>query len=166
MTTSFVPPDFLVPVRVDQPTYRLRPLTTADVEHDYAAVMSSKASLRQIFSAQDNWPADQMTLQDNYRDLERHYNDFVQRRGFTYTMETLDGSTCLGCVYLYPCHRGDYDVQVYYWVRDSGKVQGLEIELDAFLRAWLRDEWPFQKPAFPGRDIGWPAWEALKAAAA
>lgn len=162
MTTPFVPAAFQVPQRVDQATFVLRPLTTADVEHDYDAVMASKVSLRQIFSAHDDWPADQMTLQDNYRDLERHYNDFVQRQGFTYTMETPDGNTCLGCVYLYPCHRGDYDVQVYYWVRDSVKAQGLEVELETFLRQWLRDSWPFQNPAFPGRDIAWPIWEALK----
>ena len=162
MKTLFVPEDFVVPQRIEQETYVLRPLTTADVENDYEAVMSSKERLRQVFRENDDWPAETMTLQDNYRDLERHQTDFEQRRGFTYTMETPAGDCCLGCVYIYPCHRGDYDAQVYYWVRDSVKAQGIEEELGAFLRQWLRQVWPFQQPVFPGRDLSWQAWEALK----
>jgi len=50
MQTLFVPEDFRVPQRIEQANYVLRPLTTADVEKDYEAVMSSKDSLRQIFS--------------------------------------------------------------------------------------------------------------------
>jgi hypothetical protein len=162
METLFVSADFVVPQRVEQKNYVLRPLTTKDVEHDYEAVMSSQESLRQIFREDDEWPAETMTLQENYRDLERHQTDFEQRRGFTYTMETPAGDRCLGCVYIYPCQRGDYDAQVYYWVRDSVKAHGVEAELGAFLRQWLREVWPFRQPVFPGRDVSWPAWEALK----
>jgi hypothetical protein len=162
MEALFVPEDFRVPQHIEQPTYVLRPLTTAEVAKDYAAVMSSRQSLRQIFGNNDNWPAEQMTLEENYRDLERHQNDFEQRRGFTYTVETATGDECLGCVYIYPCKRGTYDAEVYYWVRDSAKAQGLEAELGTFVRSWLREVWPFGQPVFPGRDIAWEAWEALK----
>ncbi len=166
METLFVAADFLVPQRIEQASFVLRPLTTADVEKDYEAVMSSKDSLRQIFRENGEWPAEHMTLQDNYRDLERHQTDCEQRQGFTYTVETPEGDTCLGCVYIYPCQRGDYDAQVYYWVRDSVKAQGVEAALDAFLRQWLREAWPFEQPVFPGRDVSWRAWEALKNRAA
>jgi hypothetical protein len=163
MNTPFVPEDFVVPLHIEQAKYVLRPLTTDDVEKDYDAVMSSRESLRHIFLENDvEWPADTMTLQDNLRDLERHQKDFEQRSGFTYTMETPDAKLCLGCVYIYPCLRGGYDAQVHYWVRDNVKAQGLEKELGAFLRQWLRDVWPFQHPVFPGRDITWRDWEALK----
>src|SRR5262252_6470359 len=64
MQTRFVPEDFRVPQRIEQATYVLRPLTTTDVEKDYEAVMSSKDSLRQIFSEHDAWPDEQMTLQE------------------------------------------------------------------------------------------------------
>jgi hypothetical protein len=166
METLFVAADFLVPQRIEQASFVLRPLTTADVEKDYEAVMSSKDSLRQIFRENGEWPAEHMTLQDNYRDLERHQTDFEQRQGFTYTVETPESDTCLGCVYIYPCQRGDYDAQVYYWVRDSVKAQGVETALDAFLRQWLREAWPFEQPVFPGRDVSWRAWGALKNRAA
>jgi hypothetical protein len=162
MEKPFVPDDFLVPQGVEQATFALRPLTTAEVEKDYEAVMSSKESLRQIFSEDDDWPADTMTLEENYRDLQDHQTDFEQRRGFTYTVETPAGDTCIGCVYIYPSPRGDYDARVYYWVRDSAKAQGIEAELGAFLRQWVREAWPFQQLVFPGRDLSWQAWDALK----
>ncbi len=163
METRFVSEDVMVPQRVEQANYVLRPLTTNDVEHDYEAVMSSRESLRHIFCEYDtDWPADTMTLQENYRDLERHQQDFEQRKGFTYTMETPDAQCCLGCVYIYPCHRGEYDAEVHYWVRDSVKAHGIEEELGVFLRQWLRDVWLFHHPVFPGRDVSWQAWEALE----
>ncbi len=163
MDRPFVAADFVVPQRVKQATYLLRPLTVDDVEQDYAAVMSSKESLRRIFHEYDReWPADEMTLADNYRDLERHQAEFAARQGFTYTVTTLDSTRCLGCVYIYPCQRGDYDAQVYYWVRDSEKAHGLEDALGTFLRQWLREAWPFHQPAFPGRALSWQAWAALK----
>lgn len=162
METLFVSEEFVVPQRIEQGNFVLRPLTTADVENDYEAVMSSKESLRQIFSEHGEWPADGMTLQDNYRDLERHQTEFEERQGFTYTLETSTGDFCLGCVYIYPCQRGDYDAQVYYWVRDSAKALGIEEEVGLFLRQWLRQVWPFERPVFPGRDVSWREWEALK----
>ena len=162
MHALFVPDDFQVPQHVEQEQFVLHPLTTAEVEKDYDAVMSSKENLRHIFAENDNWPAENMTLQENERDLARHHNDFEQRRGFTYTVETPAGDTCLGCVYIYPSPRGSYDARVYYWVRDSAKAQGIEAELGAFLHDWLRDAWPFQQPVFPGRDVSWQEWEALK----
>ena len=166
METLFVPEDFCVPQRIEQPNYILRPLTTADVERDYEAVMSSKQSLRQIFGQNGNWPDEHMTLEENERDLARHQTDFEQRQGFTYTVETPEGDSCLGCVYIYPCDQSAHDAHVYYWVRDSVKAQRLEAELGAFLHQWLQEVWPFRRPVFPGRDISWQEWQALKNGAA
>lgn len=163
MVEPFVPDDFVIPRRIEQANYVLRPLTTEDVENDYEAVMSSRENLCHIFCENDpGWPAEGMTLQDNYRDLERHQQDFEQRKGFTYTVETQDGRLCLGCVYIYPCRRGNYDASVHYRVRDSVKQHGLESELGVFIRQWLIDAWPFHRPVFPGRDLPWREWEDLK----
>ena len=81
MHVLFVPDDFRVPQHVEQEQFVLRPLTTAEVEKDDEAVMSSKESLGHIFAENDNWPAENMTLQENERDLARHHNDFAQRKG-------------------------------------------------------------------------------------
>ncbi|NLG28725.1 MAG: GNAT family N-acetyltransferase [Chloroflexi bacterium] len=162
--STFVPASFVVPLRVEHPNFVLRPLTVDDVEHDYDAVMSSVESLRHVFAAQDDWPADDMTIEDNYRDLARHQQDFERRAGFTYTVETPDGARCLGCVYIYPTGRGDYQARVHYWVRDSDNARGLDVALGATLRRWLAEAWPFERVAFPGREIPWAEWAALAAA--
>ena len=52
-----------------------------------------------------SWPRE-MTLQENLRDLERHAQDFAERRGFTYTvLEAVTGGV-IGCVYIYPAKGG------------------------------------------------------------
>ena len=162
MDNPFIPEDFNVPLRWETPDFILRKLTTADVEADYDAVMSSKQNLRQIFSAEDDWPPDEMTLQENFNDLEGHQEDFDKRRGFTYTVVSPAEDTCLGCVYIYPWKGSQYDTQIYFWVRDSVKTSGLEMQLDKFLKQWLAETWPFRAPAFPGREIPWEIWEGLQ----
>ena len=158
----FVPADFIVPLRIETTDFILRKLTTRDVERDFEAVMSSVESLRQIFGPDDTWPSDEMTLQDNFSDLQEHEDHFAQRRGFTYTVLSPAEDLCIGCVYIYHWDHEPYDTQVYYWVRDSVKPAGLEDKLGEFLHRWLDDSWPIEKAIFPGRDVSWEDWEALK----
>ncbi len=164
MKPPFVPTNFTIPLRLVNPDFILRKLTIEDVEQDYEAVMSSKESLRHIFAPQDDWPADEMTLQDNLQDLQRHQDDFDQRKGFTYTVVSPEEDACIGCVYIYPWKGKQYDAQVYFWVRDAVKPRGLEEKLGQVLHHWLADVWPFRAPAFPGRQIPWDIWEQLRQA--
>lgn len=154
----FVPIDFSVPTVVDEPDFVLKKLTTGVVKLDYDAVMSSKQSLRKIFNANDTWPTDDMTLDDNYNDLRMHQTEFDKREAFAYTVLSSDEKTCLGCVYIDPGDKIQYDAYVYYWVRDSEKVNGLDQKIGKFIRKWLSDSWPFQRPVFPGRDFSWEDW--------
>jgi hypothetical protein len=55
-----------------------------------------------------------------------------------------------------------HDAEIHYWVRDSVKIEGIEDELGAFVHQWIQHEWPFQNPAYPGRDIPWKQWEDSK----
>jgi hypothetical protein len=161
MRKQFVPSDFIIPLRAETPDFILRKLTTKDVEKDFEAVMSSKESLRTIFRVHDDWPADNMTLQDNYNDLKRHEEEFDQRTGFAYTVVSIDENTCLGCVYIYPWSGKQYDAQVYYWVRDSEKIHGLDTKLGDFINQWLHETWPLNNSVFPGRDVPWQEWEKI-----
>ena len=69
---------------------------------------------------------------------------------------SLDEAICLGCVYIYPTPHAKYDAMVILWVRSS------HLELDSMLeitvKQWVRNDWPFDKVGFPGRDIGWETW--------
>lgn len=159
MENLFVPKDFIIPLSINNTDFILRKLTTSDVEKDFEAVMSSKKNLRNIFCENDEWPADNMTLQDNYNDLKEHEEEFNQRKGFTYTVVKPDEEMCLGCVYIYPWFGMTYDCQVYFWVRDSEIKNGLERKLESFIRQWLQDKWSLNNPVFPGRDLSWNEWK-------
>jgi hypothetical protein len=87
-----------------------------------------------------------MSLGENRADLERHARDFVDRRGFTFTV--LDASDdVVGCVYVHPARYGVHDASVQSWVRES------EAAIDDTLRRaiadWLTsDAWPFERPLY------------------
>ena len=139
---GFVPPDFVVPLTLETPQFRLEPLGPEHNEADYEAWSSSKEHIHATRGFEDSsWPDDR-GLEDNLRDLRRHADDFAKRGGFTFTV--LDaGGDVVGCVYMYPA-RDDAEVaHVTSWVRES------RAELDAPLRlavdSWLRSEWPFER---------------------
>ena len=138
----FVPADFVVPLRLETPQFRLEPLGPEHNDADYGAWSSS---MEQIHATpgweESSWPRD-MSLEENCADLQRHADDFEKRSGFTYTV--LDpGGDAVGCVYIYPVSDGSHEARVLSWVRAS------RAELDGPLwqavSDWLAAEWPFEK---------------------
>lgn len=81
-----------------------------------------------------------MDLEANLGDLRRHAEDFLRRRGFTYSVIGSAGGEVVGCVYIYPSRSEGYDADVSSWVRAD------RAELDAALyvavRDWLAACWP------------------------
>lgn len=134
-------------------------LTVHDVVKDYDAVMSSVEHLKTIWPT-SGWPVG-LTLEQNLIDLGWHQKEFQTRRSFAYTVVSLDESTVLGCVYLNPSRKRDYDAVAFLWARQSQLESGLEERLFAAVRSWLADLWPFKKVAFPGRDVDWDVWRSL-----
>ena len=92
MKKIFIKEDIIIPVEYKFKNYMLKKLTTDYVEKDYKAVMSSKKHLRTIFSSNDSWPKDDMTIEENYNDLKEHQEEFDSKIAFTYTVLTLDES--------------------------------------------------------------------------
>jgi hypothetical protein len=138
---SFVPPDFVVPLSLETPLFRLEPLGPQHNEADYAAWTSSIEHIRRTPGYPDgNWP-DGRPIADNLRDLRRHADDFEQRRGFTYTV--LDPATAdvIGCVYIYPDADDPHRAGVQSWVRASRAE--LDVPLWRAVSAWLDTSWPF-----------------------
>jgi len=131
------------------------------VEKDFNALMSSKESLRQIFDIDDTWPADDMTIEENYRDLKIHQDEFDNREGFSYTVVNKEDTECIGCIYIWPWSYGFYDSLSFYWVTDKVKAQGFEKELGKFLDKWLKEFWGFEKILYPGRNISLKEWNSL-----
>ena len=155
---AFIPADFLLPAPPAAERWCMRPLHPDDVEMDYAAVMSSRERLRQVFAEHDQWPRDDMTLEQDRGDLVAHYQEYEQRESFAWMVTNITGDQCLGCVYLYPASMPDYDVEIYLWVTDTALATGLDDELEITIKQWLAECWPFTRPAWPGRDIPWHDW--------
>ena len=145
-SVSFVPTDFDPPTGFTAGDFRLEPLGPEHNERDYAAWTSSIDHIRSSPGFPDgNWPHE-MSLDENRGDLERHARDFVERRGFTFTV--LDSSDdVVGCLYVYPARDGVHDASVQSWVRESEAARD-----DPFRRAiadWLMsDAWPFERPLY------------------
>jgi len=160
MTHSFVPTEFNVPESTTAENFCLTILAPAVAEIDYEAVMSSRARLKSVFGINTEWPRDSMTLEDNSKDLLNHEREFKSRKAFAYSVLTKSKNKCIGSVYIDPSKFGEFDVEIYLWVRDD--CVHLDNELYEFTSHWIRTCWPFKKVAFPGRDISWEKWASFK----
>ncbi|MCP3675161.1 MAG: GNAT family N-acetyltransferase, partial [Gammaproteobacteria bacterium] len=110
---KLVSDNFEIPQEHNQPEFILRRLSIQYLELDYEAVMSSKNHLRQVFAANDDWPSDDMTLENNRQDLLWHDDEFERRSSFTYTVLTPNEKKCLGCVYIFAPTMDNFDAEVY-----------------------------------------------------
>ncbi len=157
-----VRPDFAVPEKLETGEFRLRMLSVNDLVKDFDAVMSSVEHLKSTFStlADDGWP-EGLTLEEDLIDLGWHQREFTLGFSFAYTVMSLDESRCLGCVYIEPTSKPDYDAAISMWVRQSELANGLDRRLFQTVKAWISSAWTFSNPAFPGRDISLVAWHAL-----
>ena len=155
----FVPEEFAIPSELSAANFKLRMLSVDDVEKDFEAVTSSAARLSTVWPDSD-WPAG-LTLRQNLIDLGWHEKEFQNRTSFAYTMVAPDESQVLGCVYFYPTEKAGYDAEVFLWVRESDEATDLDKELFEIVQQWLASDWPFKRPAYPGRTISWESWGSL-----
>ena len=149
--------DAFVPADVDPPTslvtdlFRLEPLGPQHNAADLAAWTSSIEHIRSTPGYPDgDWPPlGGMTPEENLADLRRHADDFVQRKGFTFTvLDPTDGDV-IGCVYLYPSGNPEWDVEVQSWVRaDRAELDG---PLADAVADWIVRDWPWTRPNRLGR---------------
>jgi hypothetical protein len=144
-----VPADFAVPDGLAAGPFRLEPLGSQHNAADYAAWTSSMDHIQATPGfAGWGWPHP-MSLADNLGDLERHAQDFAERRGFTYTVLSPSDGDVIGCVYIYPLpgaspegdSAGGRPARVRSWVRADHA--DLDPVLYRTVLAWLRSDWPF-----------------------
>ena len=115
---DFVPKEFEIPEVLETDKFKLRMLTTNDVDKDYEAVMSSLNHLKGVFGGYaSTWPPNDLTKKQDLTDIAWHQLEFQNKRSFAYTVMNLDESKCLGCVYIFPSEKKEYDAIVIFWVR-------------------------------------------------
>lgn len=144
----FVPDSFDAPPLFETDRFRLRMLSVDDVEKDYEAVIESRDLLHSVGST---WPREGFTIDENLADLERHQQEFLDRKAFAYTVVSLDESRVLGCVYINPLETDEADAIVRMWVRQSEYDKGLDAVLFQAVKKWMGSSWPFKNVLFPGR---------------
>jgi hypothetical protein len=154
----FVPESFTVPTVFETQHFRIRTLTVNDVVKDYDAVMSSVNHLRGVFGPNSTWPSSDLTLEQDLIDLGWHQKEFQMRSSFAYTVVSLDEERVLGCLYINPTHRGDFDASITMWVRADVVDDGYDAILFDTVKKWISSTWPFKRPGYPGRVIDWDEW--------
>jgi hypothetical protein len=149
MSDLFVPADFDVPTEFRWDRFHLEPLGPQHNERDHVAWMSSIDHIRSTpgFSVEEerDWPVE-MSLDSNLEDLVRHAQHFEERRGFTYSI--LEGDQVIGCIYIYPDRRPEYDAAISSWVTASHAE--FDVPIRETLGTWIDQEWPFSNPDYAG----------------
>jgi RimJ/RimL family protein N-acetyltransferase len=138
---EFVPSDFEVPLGLATSDFVLEPLGPEHNERDYEAWTSSMEHIAETPGFPwGSWPRE-MPPDENRNDLERHADDFRNRKGFTYTVLDPDDRDVIGCVYIYPLRDSDDTAIVRSWVRKSHAR--LDTPLWRAVSEWLESDWPF-----------------------
>jgi hypothetical protein len=158
----FISTDFKIPEIFQNEHFRIRMLTVNDVVKDYDAVMSSIDHLQGIFGPNSKWPSKDLSFEQDLIDLGWHQKEFQIRSSFAYTVVKLDESEVIGCLYIFPTDKSDYNAEATMWVRASVVDKGLDAILFDSVKKWISEEWPFKKVAYPGREISWEQWELMK----
>ncbi len=158
---TFYPPAAAVPEGLRTDEFLLRMLRATDVELDYDAVISSRQQL--LIRSGGDWPVEGFSLAENLADLQRHEQEHLERKAFTYTVMNPTETQCLGCVYLNPLlplfqrlnanteeinTLQAHDAWVTFWVRQSRLAGHLDHRLLTALHSWFKHEWAFSRVFF------------------
>lgn len=154
---SFVPDGFEPPRGLVAAGFVLEPLGPQHNEADYVAWTSSIAHIRVTpgFVGR-SWPQE-LSLAENFADLEMHARDFAARQGFAYIVLDPGDGDVMGCVYIYPpsddadssTNAGRHGTSVRSWVRADRAA--LDKPLWRAVSDWLEKAWPFERVAYATR---------------
>lgn len=159
----FYPSDAPVPEVLRTDEFLVRPLRASDVQLDYNAVMSSRTEL--LLGSGGTWPREDLTLEEDLADLQRHEREHRERVAFTYTVMNTAETECLGCLYIVPLERligqdaersqylSDRTAYVSFWVRSSRLADRLDRRLLQALIPWFQNEWAFLHVLFIAQRI-------------
>jgi RimJ/RimL family protein N-acetyltransferase len=140
--------EFTPPTTLDTERVHLEPLGPKHAEMDYEAIMSSREHLQKTLHWGD-WPAANMTVEDNRSDLERHGKEFENREAYAYTVLTPDRKRCLGCVYMKPLGKRPRAMMLAYWVVADELDSGLDKHLIESVLSWIESDWPLNMVVLP-----------------
>lgn len=159
----FIPADFEPPVLVETENFKLVPLGPDLVDLDYEAYMSSIEHLQETFTRSTRWPRADISSEDAMQDMLNEQARFNNRESFAYAVLSKDGEREMGCVYVRPVSKQGYgyEAEVALWVTKTHFDAGFDEELYEWTQEWLKESWPFDDVAYPGRAPEWDTWDQL-----
>jgi hypothetical protein len=159
----FIPADFAPPELVETENFKLVPLGPDLVDLDYEAYMSSIEHLQETFTRSTRWPRADISSEDAMQDMLNEQARFNNRESFAYAVLSKDGEREMGCVYVRPISKEGYgyEAEVALWVTKTDFDAGFDEELYEWTQEWLKESWPFDDVAYPGRAPEWDTWDQL-----
>lgn len=143
---SIVPDSFTVPTYYEQAGFVFTPLSVADIEEDYKAVISNAEFLRGTFDFLPNWPDKNITKEEDLSNLGWHQTEFAMRTSFAYKIEKFSTKEYVGCLYIFPSNSNEYEIDVFYWLIQ--KEESSLIEVENIIKNWVTNYWPFKAICF------------------
>ncbi|MDA0688530.1 MAG: hypothetical protein O2948_07780 [Proteobacteria bacterium] len=159
----FIPADFAPPELVETENFKLVPLGPDLVDLDYEAYMSSIEHLQETFTRSTRWPRADISSEDAMQDMLNEQARFNNRESFAYAVLSKDGEREMGCVYVRPISKEGYgyEAEVALWVTKTDFDAGFDEELYEWTQEWMKESWPFDDVAYPGRAPEWDTWDQL-----
>ncbi len=125
----------------------LQPLHPRHVELDYKACMDNREHLRAALGW-GGWPQDDMTLEGDRGDLERHFGEFERDEAYALAVLTPSLDEITGCVYINRDPKDPQAVSVAYWVVEQNIRKNTD---KAVVQEVLNliPAWGFKRAVFP-----------------
>lgn len=149
---------------------QLKMLNPEFADVDFEAVMASADAIRHLFGATHEWPATDMTFEQNKADLARHEREFDEKKAFAYALLDASGEQYLGCLYLEPLNLAPHpkkatnattrhvQIQAFIWI--SSKYPNTPLApIMTEVNAWLAAYFDPDTIAWPGRVESWDDWD-------
>lgn len=162
--TPWLPADFVHPrTVVFNDEIFLRPIRGEDVDIDLVAVRANRDLLWEQFGEAWGWPPVYLSRESDLEDLVRHADEVERHESFNYAILTApDGAPdqqLMGCVYIDPPEDGQHretahadgstcEAEVSWWCVADAPGE-LREGLDAFVRSWITQDWPFDRACTP-----------------
>jgi len=170
---TFIPDSFIPPSVFETPHLSLEILSAAHAVQDYECVMACADAIRGVFGPSNGWPGKNMSFGENLADLNRHESEFYARAAFAYAIFDKATPRCYtGCLYIKPIkskvendrRKVLFDAQAFCWFSSKASSREFAGRAAEEIMHWVKESWPFNAVAFPGRTIGWDEWDSLAAA--
>jgi hypothetical protein len=152
------PEGALIPNLLQTDEFTILPLGPKDNLLDYDAVMASLSYYRKFHPA--DWSSINFSVEENLAELNRHEKDHNNRTAFTFSVQSPQLDSALGCIYVNGyrellswlkrpaeelAQAKAYECQVYFWTRPNCFETDLDRKILEAFSSWFETKWAFSK---------------------